>query len=208
MFAHPPPHLHRGTSGHSRSWAYNAALAVAAVAAGLAIALTAQRLPLYEVSMTVSTRSSTGSSNGSSARVSTLEQARPVDGPPPVSSALMSRVPASTMRETGLAAVVTITLVAPEGMSITIVTLLDTSGARLSTQAPVDGIVRFDGLPAGTYQVAFQSETGVLAVGEGLISAAAVTPPVPTALPAGGSLVIIIHPSAIAVVRSAAPRSG
>ena len=154
MFAHLHPHLEGDFGSQHRSWSYHLALAVAVMTAGLVIALVSSQLLLDDVSLSTSV--------SAPASELTLPPTTPVDGPPPVNAAT-----ASAAADTVTADVLTATIVAPEGMSITLVTLFDATGAQLGARAPVDGGVRFDGLASGIYQVVYQAETGVSAVNGG-----------------------------------------
>ncbi len=82
------------------------------------------------------------------------------------------------------------TIAVPTGTTVTLVVLLDPNGLPVARAVPTDGVVRFENLPAGSYRLYGQAETGVTQVGDGAVSAAHTTPLEPVEVGADGTLVV------------------
>lgn len=138
---------------------------------------------------------------GASQLVSTRYSGHAADAvgaaPAPVGPSVSPPLPSAVnLAATVTAPTITVTteLPAPPGMTVTLVMLMETSGAVVGTEVPVDGMVRFDRLSEGSYEVVTQAETGVSTATNGAaISAAIAQRSDPIAVPANGSLVIKTH---------------
>ena len=85
---------------------------------------------------------------------------------------------------------VQIALELPAGMRLADVALLDEHGVELAVTVPQDGVVRFDGVDAGSYVLAFTTTTDTVAGSDGTeISAMTVGRTGPVVLAAPGSIV-------------------
>jgi hypothetical protein len=86
---------------------------------------------------------------------------------------------------------VQVALEIPAGMRLADVALLDEHGVELAVAVPEDGVVRFDGLDAGSYLLAFTTTTDTVAGSGGTeISAMTIGRSGPVVLRAPASIVI------------------
>lgn len=124
--------------------------------------------------------------------VAAAEPAADTSDPPPARPSITS-TPAAAPPAAGGPAVLTVTLaaVAPEGMTVTLVMLLDSSGAVLGTAEPVGGVVRFPGLAGGSYEIVTQARTAAAEdAGGAAISAAVAARSAPIDVPTSATLVV------------------